>query len=76
MGVADVTFYRWKKKFADIGVTELRRLRKLEEEKRKLKQLVVRPFPDKVILQYVSKKTLKSARSRMLCKHLVRRIKK
>ena len=32
MGVTDVTFYRWKKKFAGMGVAELRRLRQLEEE--------------------------------------------
>ena len=35
-----MTFYRWKKKFGGLGVTELRRLRQLEEENRKLKQLV------------------------------------
>lgn len=38
MGIAEQTFYRWKKKFAGMGVAEVRRLRILEEENRKLKQ--------------------------------------
>ena len=32
LGVTEQTFYRWKKKFAGLGVAELRRLRQLEEE--------------------------------------------
>lgn len=36
MGVSEQTFYRWKKKYAGLGTTELRRLRQLEEENRKL----------------------------------------
>ena len=32
LGVTEVTFYRWKKRFAGMGVTELRKLRQLEEE--------------------------------------------
>ncbi len=38
LGISEQTFYRWKKKFAGMGVAELRRLRQLEEENRKLKQ--------------------------------------
>jgi putative transposase len=37
LGITEQTFYRWKKKFASMGVAELRRLRQLEEENRKLK---------------------------------------
>ena len=37
MGIAEQTFYRWKKKFLGMGVSEVRRLRVLEEENRKLK---------------------------------------
>ena len=44
-------FYRWKKKFAGTGVAELRRLKQLEEEKRKLKQLVADLSLDKHMLQ-------------------------
>ena len=36
MGVSEATFYRWKKKFGSLGLPELRRLKKLEEENRKL----------------------------------------
>jgi putative transposase len=41
MGIAEQTFYRWKKKYAGLGVAELRRLKQLEDENKKLKQLVV-----------------------------------
>ena len=40
MGVSEQTFYRWKKLYAGLGVCERRRLKLLEEENRKLKQLV------------------------------------
>lgn len=40
LGVSEQTFYRWKKKYADMGVSELRRLRQVEEENRRFKQLV------------------------------------
>ncbi len=40
LGVSEQTFYQWKCNYAGMGVTELRRLRLLEEENRKLKQLV------------------------------------
>ena len=56
MGVSEATFYRWKKKFHGMGVAELRRLRQLEEENRKLKQLVADLSLDKQMLQDVVKK--------------------
>jgi putative transposase len=37
MGVSEPSFYRWKKRFAGMGLPEIRRLRQLEEENRKLK---------------------------------------
>lgn len=40
MGISDATFYVWRKKYAGVGPSELRRLRQLEEESRKLKQIV------------------------------------
>lgn len=51
MGVSEQTYYRWKKKFAGMGVAEVRRLKQLEEENRKLKQLVADLSLDKHILQ-------------------------
>ena len=53
MGVSEQTFYRWKKLYGGLGVGELRRLRQLEEENRKLKQLVADLSLDKHILQDV-----------------------
>ena len=40
MGISEQTFYRWKKTYGGLGISELRRLKQLEEENRKLKQLV------------------------------------
>ena len=56
LGVAEATFFRWKKRFAGLGVAELRRLRQLEEENRKLKQLVADLSLDKAMLQEVLRK--------------------
>ena len=53
MGVAEATFYRWKKQFAGMGVAEIRRLKQLEEENRKRKQLVADLSLDKTMLQDV-----------------------
>ncbi len=58
LGVSEQTFYRWKKKFAGMGVAELRRLKQLEEENRKLKQLVADLSLDKHMLQEVIQKKL------------------
>lgn len=56
MGIAEQTFYRWKKKYAGMGVPEVRKLRILEEENRKLKQLVADLSLDKQMLQDVLRK--------------------
>jgi len=53
MSVSEQTFYRWKKLYGGLGVGELRRLRQLEDENRKLKQLVADLSLDKHILQDV-----------------------
>jgi putative transposase len=53
MGISEATFYNWKKKYGGLGVSELRRLRQLEEENRKLKQRVADLSLDKVMLQDV-----------------------
>ena len=58
MGISEQTFYRWKKKFAGMGVAEVRRLKVLEEENRKLKQLVADLSLDKAMLQDVLSKKL------------------
>lgn len=58
MGVSDVTFYRWKKLYAHLGVAEIRRLKQLEEDNRRLKQLVADLTLDKQMLQEVLSKKL------------------
>lgn len=58
MGVSQATFYAWRKKFGGLGISELRRLRQLEEENRKLKQLVADLSLDKAMLQDVLAKKL------------------
>ncbi len=58
VGVSQATFYAWKKKYAGVGVSELRRLRQLEDENKKLKQLVADLSLDKVMLQDVLRKKL------------------
>ncbi len=58
LGITEQTFYRWKKRFAGLGVSELRRLRQLEEENRKLKRLVADLSLDKQMLQEVLSKKL------------------
>jgi len=56
MGISEQTCYRWKKVYAGMGVEEVRRLRLLEEENRKLKQLVADLSLDKQMLQDVLRK--------------------
>jgi putative transposase len=56
MGVSEQTFYRWKRVHGGFGVCELRRVKQLEDENRKLKQLVSDLSLDKHILQDVLSK--------------------
>jgi putative transposase len=56
MGISEATFYNWKKKYGGLGVTELKRLKQLEEENAKLKQIVADLSLDKQMLQDVLKK--------------------
>jgi len=58
IGVAEATFYNWKKKYGGLGVSELRRLKQLEEENRQLKKLVADLSLDKQMLQDVITKKL------------------
>ncbi len=58
MGVSDATFYVWRRKYQNLGPSELRRLRQLEEENRKLKQIVADLSLDKAMLQAVVAKKL------------------
>jgi len=50
LGVSEATFYIWKKKYAHLGVSELRKLRSLEDENARLKRVVADLSLDKHIL--------------------------
>lgn len=56
MGISQQAFYSWKKRFAGLGLNELRELRQLREENGKLKTLVADLSLDKHILQEVLSK--------------------
>ena len=58
LGISQQTFYRWKKNFAGLGIEELRRLKQLEEENKRLKSLVADLSLDKQISQDVLSKKL------------------
>jgi putative transposase len=56
VGVSEATCYVWKKRFAHLGVSELRRMRQLEEENRRLKGLVADLSLDKHMLSEALRK--------------------
>lgn len=58
MGVSEQTFYRSKQRDGQMGVDEIRLLKQLEEENRKLKQLVADLSLDKLMFQDLLSKKL------------------
>jgi putative transposase len=58
MGISEQTFYVWRRKYGGMGATELRKVRMLEEEVRRLKHLVADLSLDKHMLQEVLAKRL------------------
>jgi len=52
-GISDKTFYGWRKKYAGLGAQDLRELRQLRDENRRLKGLVADLTLDKQVLQDV-----------------------
>jgi putative transposase len=58
LGISQATFYQWKKKYGGLMPSEVRRLKQLEEENRRLKQLVADLNLDKHMLQEVLSKKL------------------
>ncbi|WP_371870951.1 IS3 family transposase [Pelagibacterium lentulum] len=66
-GISEATFYNWRKRYAGLMPSEMKRLRQLEEENGKLKRIVADLSLDKAMLQDVlSKKPLTPARKRSL----------
>jgi putative transposase len=62
-GISDATFYNWRKRYAGLMPSEMKRLRQLEEENTKLKRLVADLSLDKAMLQDVLAKNVWSAPS-------------
>ena len=56
MGITEQTYYNWKKKYGGHGLSELRRLKQLEEENKRLKHMVADLSLDKHMLQEVLSK--------------------
>lgn len=57
-GISEATFYNWRKKYAGLMPTEMRRLRQLEEENGRLKRIVADLSLDKEMLQDVIRRKI------------------
>ena len=58
LGITEQTFYRWKKRYGGLAPSELKKMKQLEEENRRLKQMVADLSLDKAMLQDVIEKKL------------------
>ena len=56
LGITETTFYRWKRKFGGITSPELRELRQLRDENRRLKGVVADLTLDRTMLQEALRK--------------------
>lgn len=65
--VSEAMFYVWKKKYGNLGVTELRELRQLRDENTRLKRLVADLTLDRHILQEVLKKRPEAGTAARAC---------
>jgi putative transposase len=59
-GISDATYYNWKAKYSGLTVSELKRLKALEEENRRLKQIVAEQALDNRALKELLSKTFKA----------------
>ena len=57
-GISQATYFNWKKKYAGMLPTDMRKLRELEDENRRLKKIVADLALDKEMLQDVIKRKL------------------
>jgi putative transposase len=58
MGISEATHYVWKKRYANMGLLEVRELRQLREENARLKRPVAGLTLDRHVLQEVIKKRI------------------
>jgi len=66
-GIAEATFYNWRKKYAGLMPSEMKRLKQLEEENSKLKNLVADLSLDRAMLQDVINESSKACSSSGTC---------
>ena len=55
-GVSDATFYKWRAKYSGLEVSDVKKLRQLEEENRRLKQMVAEQALDIQALKAITTK--------------------
>ena len=55
-GISDATFYKWRTKYAGLAVSDVKKLRQLEEENRRLKQMVAEQALDIQALRAITAK--------------------
>jgi len=67
-GIAEQTFYRWKKQYVGLEVDQVRQLKQLQEENVRLKQLVAELSLDKTMLQDVLAKSCEAVPARAGCR--------
>ncbi len=57
-GISQATYFNWKKKYAGLMPSEMKKLRELEDENRRLKKIIADLMLDKEMLQDVVKRKL------------------
>lgn len=55
-GISDATFYKWRQKYGGLEVSEVKRLRELEDENQRLKRLLAEAMLDNQALREVVRK--------------------
>jgi putative transposase len=66
-GIAEATFYNWRKKYAGLMPSEMKRLKQLEEENSKLKNLVADLSLDRSCFRTLSSESSKACSSSGAC---------
>lgn len=56
-GISDATYYNWKAKYGGMEASDVKRLKDLEEENRRLKQMYAEPSLDHKILKDIVEKS-------------------
>lgn len=72
-GISDATFYNWRKKYAGLMPSEMKRLRQLEDDTTKLKRIVSDLALDRAMLQDVLSKGSEASSRTWPCRPAARR---